>query len=174
MGIDCLYNQIGIMRSVNYMKRGSMILVCCIIFFSVMVSVLLMAAKDNKAKVSTAINYSSEIDKITVKITKTSKLATGIGYAIELENGSRNLLKQNTVYLGYRLKTKNGFRHNDFKVEVKGNKVDIKPNEKVILNVFVSKEYIDMSALEIDKPNLEINGYLNEVKAENHFMRSQG
>lgn len=69
---------------------------------------------------------------------------------------------------------KDGFRHNDFKIEAKGNKLDIKPNEKVILNVFVTKEFIDMTSLEIDRPNLEINGYINEVKAGNHFGKSEG
>jgi hypothetical protein len=81
---------------------------------------------------------------------------------------------QNTVYLCYRLKTKDGFRHNYFKIEAKGNKLDVKPNEKGILNVFVTNEIVDINSLEIDKPNLETNGYINELKTENHFVRSQG
>lgn len=31
-----------------------------------------------------------------------------------------------------------------------------------------------MTSLEIDRPNLEINGYINEVKAGNHFGKSEG
>ena len=54
------------------------------------------------------------------------------------------------------------------KVEAKGNKLNIQPNEEVLLNVFIPIECITPELKDIE-PELEIKGYIEEVKEERCF-----
>ncbi|MDD3024450.1 MAG: hypothetical protein PHE26_11195 [Syntrophomonadaceae bacterium] len=64
----------------------------------------------------------------------------------------------------------NGSRSNPCKVEATGNKLDIRPNEEVILNVFMpSENFKNNHLIDSQHPSLMIRGYLNEVKETNHF-----
>ena len=59
------------------------------------------------------------------------------------------------------------------KVEATGNKLDIMPDEKIMLNVFIPiQNYKDNKKIDSDEPQYEISGYLNEVTAMNHFVQS--
>jgi len=62
---------------------------------------------------------------------------------------------------------------NQCKVEATGNKLDIEPNEEVILNVFMPIEnFKNSNLIDSQHPSLMIRGYLNEVKETNHFDKS--
>lgn len=114
---------------------------------------------------------SNEIDKIKVEIVNVSNLPEGRGYSIKLKNGSRYTIKQNNVYLGFPIKKPNGYSSNNFKVEATGNRLNIKPGEEFTLNAFAPiEEYKGNSLLDIENPQIEISGYINEVKDLNHFQ----
>ncbi|WP_406764751.1 hypothetical protein [Candidatus Clostridium radicumherbarum] len=62
---------------------------------------------------------------------------------------------------------------NKCKVEATGNKIDIKPNEEVTLNVFIPGEnYENNNKIDSNRPQYEIEGYLNEVSKLTHFGQS--
>jgi hypothetical protein len=111
-------------------------------------------------------------EKIKITLANTSKLPEGTGYSLKLKNNSPYLIKQNVVYVSYPIKSGNGVRSNKCKVEAIGNKLDIKPNEEVMLSVFMPIEnYKDNPYLDTENPQLEIIGYINKVTEENRFQR---
>ncbi len=100
---------------------------------------------------------------IFVTIVDIKQLPEGTDYSLKLKNGSPYLIKQNTVYLSYpKLKP--------WKIEATGNKLDIKPNDEVLLAVFTPTELPKNNNLSDPKlTSIMIRGYLNEVKEINHF-----
>jgi len=117
----------------------------------------------------------NEVDKITLEIIDRTELPEGISYIIKLSNKSKHLIKQNNVYFSYPIKIENGSKGNEFKVEAKNNKLDIKPNEEILLNVFTPiEEYKGNNKITITECNLEIQGYIEEVKEINHFGKTIG
>jgi hypothetical protein len=111
-------------------------------------------------------------EKIKITLANTSKLPEGTGYSLKLKNNSPYMIKQNVVYVSYPIKSGNGVRSNKCKVEAIGNKLDIKPNEEVMLSVFMPIEhYKDNPYLDTENPQLEIIGYINKVTEENRFQR---
>jgi len=118
---------------------------------------------------------SSELDKITLKITGRSEDPSGMLYTIKLSNHSKHTIKQNNVYLSYPIKMVNGYRGNEFKVEARENKLEIKPNEEIILSAFTPiEEYENNDKLLITECSLEIQGYIEEVEEANHFEKTIG
>ncbi|QGQ97674.1 hypothetical protein EHS13_23670 [Paenibacillus psychroresistens] len=142
------------------------------LYFSVTILfVLLLSSGCNK---NYAINP-NDIDNIKLELVNISKLPQGTSYAIKLKNGSKHIIKQNVVYLSYPIKQPNGQTGNKFKIEANGNKLDIKPNEVITLNVFAPiQEYENNNNLIIENPNVEIKGFIDEVKAENQFNKGGG
>ena len=108
---------------------------------------------------------------IKLELIKEQKLDKGISYEIKLINNSNAVLKQNNVYVYYPIeKRENVYGNNPYKVEAEGNKLDIKPGEKVTLNVFMPLLGIqDQSNIETKKPVIQLKGYLDEVNNENRF-----
>lgn len=108
---------------------------------------------------------------IKLELIKEQKLDKGISYEIKLINNSNAVLKQNNVYVYYPIeKRENVYGNNPYKVEAEGNKLDIKPGEKVTLNVFMPLQGIqNQSNIETKKPVIQLKGYLNEVNNENRF-----
>lgn len=108
-----------------------------------------------------------EVDLVTVKITETEIQENGVFYTLKLKNGSSHLVKQNTVYLSpYDSIT------NSCKVEAAGNKLDIKPNEEVMLFAAIPNEcFKNNPKIDSQHPSLEINGYFDEVTPLTHFMK---
>jgi len=108
---------------------------------------------------------------IKLELIKEQKLDKGISYKIKLINNSNAVLKQNNVYVYYPIeKRENVYGNNSYKVEAEGNKLDIKPGEKVTLNVFMPLQGIqNQSNIEIKKPVIQLKGYLNKVNNENRF-----
>lgn len=66
----------------------------------------------------------------------------------------------------------NGLTTNKAKIEATGNKLNIRPGEKVLLNVFIPSEYYFSGKIDRNRPQYEIKGYINNVKDSNHFESS--
>jgi hypothetical protein len=117
----------------------------------------------------------NDLDKIKLEFINHSTSPVGNSYAIKLTNGSKHVIKQNVVYLSYPLKLPNGQMGNKFKIEAIGNKLDIKPNEVINLNVFAPiQEYENNKNLVLDTPDLQIIGYIDDVTAEHQFSIGGG
>jgi len=122
-----------------------------------------------------AKDIDQQIDRITVMIIDTKQFPNGTDYSLKLNNASQYLIKQNAVYLSYPILMDNGSNSNQCKVEATGNKLDIRPNEEVMLNVFMPIEnFKNNNLIDTQHPSLMIRGYLNEVKETNHFDKSWG
>ncbi len=93
----------------------------------------------------------------------------GINYTLKLKNKSDFIIKQNNVYLSYPIKIDGGKKGNDFKVEAEGNRLNIDPDEEVTLNVYIPHEGLLPSNLLIDKPKIEIKGFLEQVDKKHIF-----
>ena len=118
---------------------------------------------------------SKEIDLIKLEIIDRSVLPEGIAYTIKLTNSSKHTIKHNNVYISYPFKTANGTIGNVFKVEAENNKLNIKPGEEIILNAFTPiEEYEGNTKLNTEECYLEIKGYIDEMKEENQFGKTQG
>ncbi|WP_432664460.1 hypothetical protein R9X47_28535 [Wukongibacter baidiensis] len=113
--------------------------------------------------------YDNDVNIVVEQVAK-SELPEGIGYAIKLKNDSKHVIKQNNVYLYFPIVKNNGNlkSYNPMKVEAKGNKLNIQQNEEVLLNVFVPIECITPELKDVE-PELEIKGYIEEVKDERRF-----
>jgi hypothetical protein len=87
-------------------------------------------------------NYDTyyEHKKVHIKLISNQDLPEGKAFGLKLINGSKFTIKQNSVYVSFPIKTQNGSRSNKFKVEADGNRLDIKPGEEVILNVYTQRK----------------------------------
>ena len=112
-----------------------------------------------------------DMGKIELELIEQKTLEEGISYSIKLTNGSDSIIKQNTVFVSFPIKIdENGYKGNQYTVEAKGNKLDIKSGEKITLDVFMPFEGIgDKSLLGIDHPHIQLKGYLDTVDDEHHF-----
>ncbi|MFL0270154.1 hypothetical protein [Candidatus Clostridium radicumherbarum] len=130
--------------------------------------------KDTNGKEISKVDFSKDSMSINIRITNTQSMPSGTAYTLVLKNTSKYLIKQNSVYLSYPIKQGNsGVMTNKCKVEATGNKIDIKPNEEVILNVFVpSENYDNNNKIDNNRPQYEIEGYLNVVSNLTHFGQS--
>ncbi len=116
-----------------------------------------------------------ESDKITLDIINRAEDPNGVSYTIRLSNKSSHTIKQNIVFISYPIKTSNGSKGNEFKVAARNNKLDIRPNEEVILSAYTPKEeYEGNQNILHNECYLEINGYIDQVKEENHFGKITG
>lgn len=78
------------------------------------------------------------------------------------------MIKQNNVF------GENAYKGNEYKVEAKGNKLDIQPGEKDTLNVFMPFEGMgDQSLLGIDNPIIQLKGFM-EVIDDKHQLTTVG
>lgn len=113
--------------------------------------------------------YDNNVNIVVEQVSK-SELPQGIAYAIKFKNDSKHVIKQNSVYLYFPIikNNENSKSNNPMKVEAKGNKLNIQPNEEVLLNIFIPFESITSEFKDIE-PELEIKGYIEEVKEERHF-----
>ena len=140
-------------------------------------SVMIIGCTGNQIsdnRIENGEEISKEVDKIDITLIDKTDLPQGRAYSLELKNKSSYLIKQNSVYLSFPIISKdgNGYIGNPCKVEASNNKLDISPEEEVILNVFVPIEnYINNASLDIERPQIELKGYLSEVKKEYHFQK---
>ncbi len=116
-----------------------------------------------------------ESDKIILEVINRAEDPNGVSYTVKLSNKSSHTIKQNIVFISYPIKTSNGSKGNEFKVEAKNNKLDIKPNEEIILSAYTPKEeYEGNQNILLNECYLEIKGYIDQVKEENHFGKTTG
>lgn len=115
-----------------------------------------------------------EVEAITIKIVDTRIQEREIVYTLKLKNGSSYIIKQNAVYLSYPIiLSPSSSMTNKCKVEATGNKLDIKPDEEVLLTVIMPNEcFKNNPKIDSLHPSLEINGYFDKVTQSNHFTQS--
>jgi hypothetical protein len=114
-----------------------------------------------------------DIDNIKIEVIRETVLPEGISYALKLKNDSGEIIIQNNVYVSYPITNAEGTQHksSNWKVEAKGNLLNIKPGQEVVLNVFMEAEYYKYNNLiDVERPNIEIIGYLNKLDADNQFV----
>jgi biotin synthase-related radical SAM superfamily protein len=76
-------------------------------------------------------------------------------------------------YLSYPIKQgESGIMTNKCKVEATGNKIDIKPNEEITLSVYIPSEDYENNKIDSNRPQYEIEGYINVVSNLTHFGQS--
>lgn len=113
-----------------------------------------------------------EIGKINVKLVEINEIPEGTNYTVKLQNNSSYLVKYNILFVSLPIKTKNGYKDNSFKIEAVSNKLNIYPNQEIILNAFAPIEiYRNNDLIDNMSPDYKIIGYFNEVKEMNMFTR---
>ena len=153
------------------MKKTITIIIGSLLILTTILLLCLNIKTGFKKRISQAPVLSNELKKISIQLINKSSMPSGISYSFKLKNGSPYLIKQNNAYLSFPIKIQKGQRSNEFKIEAKGNKLDIKPNEEVMLNVFAPKEdYEKDTSLDIEKPELEFVCYINDVNIENRYI----
>ena len=116
-----------------------------------------------------------DIDNIRLELVEQKEDLNGMIYTLRIENNSNHVIIQNNVYVSFPILIENGTRSNEFKVESKNNKLNIKPKEEVLLTAFATKEmYEGISKIDINEPIIQINGYVDEVTELNHFHKGGG
>ncbi|HCW74500.1 MAG TPA: hypothetical protein DHM90_12710 [Clostridiaceae bacterium] len=119
------------------------------------------------------ISVAGNSDIVSIRMTDQQSMPSGTGYTVILRNMSDYIIRQKAVYISYPIRTGNNLSMNKWKVEMTGNKLDLKPGEEITLNAFIPLEITeDSSSLDIDQPQYEISGYLGEVTATTHFTQS--
>ncbi|HDR3889195.1 hypothetical protein BWGOE3_33040 [Bacillus mycoides] len=104
-------------------------------------------------------------------ISKNLNMNTEISYQIKMTNNTDYVIAQNNVMFSFpKSSTKSGQTTNPFKVLAKGNKLNIKPGDSVVLEVSFSPDfYSEFKNTEVSKANLYITGYIDKLADENHF-----
>jgi hypothetical protein len=134
--------------------------------FLLALALLVGCDNENKEEIST-----NDVQKIKFELIKKQTLEGVNSYSIKLINDSDFVIKQNNVFVYYPIKINtDSSKGNEYKVEAKGNKLDIQPREKIILNVLMPFEGMgDQSLLRIDNPSIQINGYLGKIDNKHKF-----
>ncbi|KQU25078.1 hypothetical protein ASG61_18985 [Bacillus sp. Leaf75] len=135
-----------------------------LLFVIILIFMLLLGCSNEKAS-------KSDYSNIELKLLKEEKIGKGIAYKVKLTNNSNSVLKQNNVYVYYPIKKReNVYGNNPYKVEAEGNKLDIKPGEKVNLDIYMPLEGIqNQSLIETKKPVIQLRGYLDTVDSKHKF-----
>ncbi|OXS59765.1 hypothetical protein B1A99_09480 [Cohnella sp. CIP 111063] len=117
----------------------------------------------------------TDMDQIKIELIEKSEMPYGIAYTFKLKNLSKFTIAQNNVYISYPIKTSTGSRSNEYKIEAKNNRLQIDPNEEVTLNAFAPIEgFGENQTLDTENFNVEIVGYIEEVKETRRFQKIGG
>ena len=119
-------------------------------------------------------DMSNEIEKIRIEVVNESILQDGISYSLKLVNNSNHVIVQNNVYISFPVtnKEKTIWSSSDWKVEAKGNRLNIEPGKEVMLNAYLSDEFFKYNELIcLDRPEVEIKGYLDNMNSMNQFHK---
>lgn len=140
------------------------------LFFLVILCLLMNVGCSNKEEFSP-----EEINNIKLVLKERKEDRDGTHFTLKLQNNSKYTIVQNNVYLSFPIKTENGSKSNDYKIEAKQNKLHIKPGEELLLSVYTSKEmYEGNNKIDFENPNIEIKGYLDEMTETNLFYKGGG
>lgn len=140
------------------------------LYLSIILIIIVLSAGfyiNHKNKEVTLKDY----EKINLELIIKERSKEGILYSIKLINGSDFVIEQNNVYVSFPIKTGElSSKGNDYKIEAKGNKLDIQPGDVVTLDVYMPFEGIgDISLLEVESPNIQLIGYLDKVDNKHRF-----
>ncbi|EEK72511.1 MULTISPECIES: hypothetical protein [Bacillus cereus group] len=104
-------------------------------------------------------------------ISKNINMNTEISYKIKMTNNTDYIIVQNNVMFSFpKSPTVSGQTTNPFRVLAKGNKLNIKPGDSIVLEVSFSPDfYSEFKNTEVSKANLYITGYIDKLADENHF-----
>ncbi|WP_377865067.1 hypothetical protein [Bacillus sp. R86525] len=104
-------------------------------------------------------------------ISKNINMNTEISYKIKMTNNTDYIIAQNNVMFSFsKSPTVSGQTTNPFRVLAKGNKLNIKPGDSIVLEVSFSPDfYSEFKNTEVSKANLYITGYIDKLADENHF-----
>ena len=139
--------------------------------FSILIVLLIFLTACN----TETIVKPEDIEQIKIELISKSNLPNGIAYTLKLKNHSKFTIAQNNVFISYPIKTSNGSRGNEFKIVAKNNKLKIESGEEVVLSSFAPvEEYENNKNLDIDNLDIEIIGYVDEVKEARRFQRYGG
>lgn len=113
-----------------------------------------------------------DIDNIRVEFIELKEDLKGMIYTLKVQNNSNHVIIQNNVYVSFPIKVGNGAGSNEFKIEAKNNKINIKPGEEVLLTAFAPKVmYEGNSNIDVTNPDIEIKGYVDKLSERNRFHR---
>ncbi|OPA75362.1 hypothetical protein BVG16_22505 [Paenibacillus selenitireducens] len=119
------------------------------IFIVILCLITIVSCSNNKEVTS------EDIANIRLELKEQKEELNGILYTLRLQNKSRQIIVQNNVYLSFPIKVVNETRGNDFKIEAKNNKLNIKPGEELLLTVFTPKEmYKGNNNIDITEPDI--------------------
>lgn len=125
--------------------------------------------------------FSQQFDdsQIITSLQKTSELDTGMTFTFQVINKTKFTLKHLRLSVSYPINQNNSSRYNPFKVELSsqnGNSETVKPGQEVIFSGYVpAKEVLnDPARFDINKPDLEMKGYVLQGNEEIPFTRSGG
>ncbi|GIO95980.1 hypothetical protein J14TS5_10660 [Paenibacillus lautus] len=131
----------------------------------VILCLLISVSCSNNREVTT-----DDIDNIKLELVEQREEANGKVFTLKLHNKSSHIIVQNNVYLSFPIKIENGAKGNDFKIEARNNKLNINPEEELLLTVFAPKEmYEGNHNIDLEDPHIEIKGFFNEVTEINQF-----
>lgn len=101
---------------------------------------------------SQALHFTlDDVEKVSIEIIEERSTEDGISYTLKLMNQSK-------------------YTSTDVRIITRNNRLDIKPNEEVLLTAHVPKEIYEGNPLiHIDRPYAEIVGYFEEVENERRF-----
>ncbi|EOO77420.1 hypothetical protein IIC_01189 [Bacillus cereus VD021] len=104
-------------------------------------------------------------------ISKNLNMNTEISYKIKMTNNTDYIIVQNNVMFSFpKSPTVSGQTTNPFRVLAKGNKLNIKPGDSIVLELSFSPDfYSEFKNTEVSKANLYITGYIDKLADENHF-----
>lgn len=148
-------------------SRGIFLTVILVIFISVI-------GYNYKNMNKNVINI-DELSKIQIEFIDESVSSEGINYVCKLTNGSPYIIKQNDTYLEIPIREKNSIRTSGLSVHGTGNKLNIKPNEEVVLVFYVPTKVLGKdTSLDPKSPSVKMTGYLNEIREETLFTVGLG
>ncbi|WP_088015012.1 hypothetical protein [Gottfriedia acidiceleris] len=145
------------------MKEGKIIILwSCLI--------LTLGYQISKSRDLQAMQNKNTKPKINIHLVKKTHDNHNIIYTFKMQNDSNNVIKQNNVYMHFNIKTLNGYKMNPFKIEAKGNKLNIRPHEKLILTFKIPIETgLKANLLNMDHPEIEIKGYTEKISNSHLF-----
>lgn len=112
---------------------------------------------------TTRVAYNTSIAN-RIEISKNINMNTEISYKIKMTNNTDYVIAQNNVMFSFpKSPTVSGQTTNPFRVLAKGNKLNIKPGDSIVLEVSFSPDfYSEFKNTEVSKANLYITGYIDK------------
>ena len=109
------------------------------------------------------------VDKIGAVIENEKVVDDGIEYNILISNNSNYMIYELSLALSYPIKMANGNISNKERIEAELKVDSIESGSYEIVKVFVPSTYSSKNNLDVEGLEVNLDGYLNEVKDQNKF-----